>query len=247
MKQTKYTFLILMPYYNRPKDLVLALKSLQNQTHKNWKFAFVDDGSDEPGDLIVKSFFNEEDLNKVSFYNTGDTKEIKKQRVLNNPNTRGLKDKNAGPLFVSYFNNAMSSIEFDIALFLSDDDYLDTDYLKKLNHFYTRRLDVNYSYCNLILFDQTEEGYVYSSKQNRFFCNLDILPHYNLDGSQVSWRKKCFVDGCKFPEYFHVYWDAEWFEVLYEKYGKCKYNNTIGQYKKFPHKSFYARKVWKID
>ena len=51
-----------MPYYNRPKDLVLALKSLQNQTHKNWKFAFVDDGSDEPGDLIVKSFFNEEDL-----------------------------------------------------------------------------------------------------------------------------------------------------------------------------------------
>ena len=65
MKKINYTFLILIPYYNRPKDLLLALKSLQNQTHKNWKCAFVDDGSDEPGELVVKSFFNKEDLNKV--------------------------------------------------------------------------------------------------------------------------------------------------------------------------------------
>ena len=236
-----------MPYYNRPKDLLLAINSIKNQSHKNWKLAFVDDGSDMPGKDIIINFFEENDLKKIFFYNTGDTKEIKRQRVLDNPNTRGLKDKNAGHFFVPYFNSAMDDIDFDIALFLSDDDYLDIDYLKKLNNFYSRRLDVNYSYSNLILFDQAEEGYVYSSKQNRFFCNLDILPHYNLDGSQVSWRKKCFTEGCKFPDYFHVYWDAEWFEVLYKKYGKCKYNNIFGQYKKFPHKSFYERKVWKID
>ena len=39
--------LILMPYYNRPKDVLLALNSIKNQSYKNWRLVFVDDGSDE--------------------------------------------------------------------------------------------------------------------------------------------------------------------------------------------------------
>jgi glycosyltransferase involved in cell wall biosynthesis len=80
--------LILMPYYNRPKDVLLALSSIKNQSYKNWRLAFVDDGSDEPGEDIVRGFFEEKDLDKVIFYNTGDTKEIKQKRIVFSKNLK---------------------------------------------------------------------------------------------------------------------------------------------------------------
>ena len=246
-KKKENTFLILMPYYNRPNDVLLALGSIRNQYYKNWKLAFVDDGSDEPGELIVRNFFNDKEINNVSFYNTGDTREIKNQRRLDNPNIAGADNIHAGSFFVPFFNKAMNSIEFDIALFLCDDDFLNHNYLSSLNHYYNNNPDVVYSYSNLILYETIdEETTLYSSPQNRFTCDFPIHPYFNLDGSQVSWRRKCFDEGCKFNEEYHGYFDADWFRTLQIKYGKCQYNKLIGQYKRFQSAFFYEPKKWFI-
>jgi glycosyltransferase involved in cell wall biosynthesis len=240
--------LILMPYYNRPKDVLLALSSIKKQSYKNWRLAFVDDGSDEPGKDIVRSFFEEKDLDKVTFYNTGDTKEIKQKRRLDNLHKRGSENINFGSFFVPYFNKAMESIDFDIALFLSDDDFLNNNYLNQLNNYYNMYPDIIYSFCNIILYEQINENEtLYSTNSNRFTWKEAIHPHYNLDGSQVSWRSKCFKDGCRFSEEYLGYWDAEWYGTLQIKYGKCEYNKLIGQYKRFQSAFFYEPKKWYLN
>ena len=231
--------LVLMPYYNRPKEVLRALESLVKQSYNNWILAFIDDGSDEPGETVVRNFLSEKDLNKVFFYNTNDTKEIKKQRIIDNPLIKGAHDKNAGHFFVPFLNLAISDIEHDIAIFLCDDDFLEINYLRNLVNFYDNHEEVVYSYCHVILFEIIENKMMFSAVENRFYFGNPVFPYFRLDGSQVSWTKQCYLDGCKFPEFLHVYWDAEWFKVLQDKYGKCEYNNILGQYKSFSSESFY--------
>lgn len=231
--------LVLMPYYNRPKEVLRALESLEKQSYSNWVLAFIDDGSDEPGEDVVRSYFKPQDLKKVFFYNTTDTKEIKKQRIIDNPDIKGADDKNAGSFFVPFLNLATNEIEHDIAIFLCDDDYLSIDYLRNLVNFYDNHEYICYSFCNLILFEIKDNKVYFSDKKNRFYFDEPFYPYFNLDGSQVSWTKQCYLDGCKFSEFLHVYWDAEWFKVLQNKYGKCHYNKLIGQYKNFDSECFY--------
>ena len=233
------TVLILMPYYNRPVDVLRALESIEKQTYKNWKLAFIDDGSDLPGEEVVKKYFPENLWKNIYFYNTTDTKEIKKQRILDNSDIFGANDKNAGHWFVPFMNLAISEIKHDIAIFLCDDDFLKQDYLTKLVNFYDNHEDCKYSYCDILLYQIEESKFYISSEPNRFSFYKDVLPYFKLDGSQVSWTKECYEDGCKFSEDLHVYWDAEWFKVLSDKYGLCKYNKLMGQYKFFSKDSFY--------
>jgi glycosyltransferase involved in cell wall biosynthesis len=231
--------LVLMPYYNRPKEVLRALESLSKQSYKNWALAFIDDGSDDPGEKVVRSYLSERDLKKVFFYNTNDTKEIKRQRVLDNPDMNGASDKNAGHFFVPFLNLAINEIEHDIAFFLCDDDFLDINYLRNLVNYYNNHEDAAYSYCSVILFEFKDNKMYFSDEDNRFYFNIPLMPYFNLDGSQVSWTKQCYADGCRFPEFLHVYWDAEWFKVLQEKYGKCDFNKIMGQYKSFDSQAFY--------
>jgi glycosyltransferase involved in cell wall biosynthesis len=231
--------LVILPYYNRPNEVLRALESLAKQTFKNWRLAFIDDGSKEPGESIVRGFLTEQELKKVFFYNTNDTPEIKKQRAIDNPDMPGADDKNAGSFFVPFINLAISDIKHDVALFLSDDDFLQIDYLEKLNNYYNHHEDIPYSFCNLILFDVKDDKMLYSSENNRFSRYVPTPPYFNFDGSQVSWTKQCYEDGCRFSEDIHVYWDAEWFKILQDKYGLCNFNKLIGQFKNFDSKCFY--------
>jgi len=233
------TILVIMPYYNRPTDVLRSLESLSKQSHKNWKLAFIDDGSEEPGENVVKDFLSEDDLKKVFFYNTNDTPEIKKQRILDNPEIHGANDKNAGHFFVPFINLAISDVKHDVALFLCDDDFMHIDYLRKLNNYYNNHEDVPYSFCNIVLYQIKNNKMYFSDEHNRFYFDKPVYPYFRLDGSQVSWTKKCYEDGCSFSEDLHVYWDAEWFKVLQNKYGVCTYNKIVGQYKSFSMDSFY--------
>ena len=233
------TVLILMPYYNRPVEVLRSLESIEKQSYKNWKLAFIDDGSDLPGEEVVKNYFPEHLHKNIYFYNTTDTKEIKKQRILDNPDIFGANDKNAGHWFVPFLNLAISEIEHDIAFFLCDDDFLKENYLSQLVNFYENHEDCKYSFCNVLLYQIIENNFYISNEDNRFSFYKDMAPYFNLDGSQVSWTKQCYKEGCRFTEDLHVYWDAEWFKILSDKFGKCKYNKLIGQYKCFDKDSFY--------
>ena len=54
MEKKELKFLILLFYYNRPKMVLNALNSINKLSYKNFEIAFIDDGSDNPGEPVVK-------------------------------------------------------------------------------------------------------------------------------------------------------------------------------------------------
>ena len=234
-------FLIIIIYYNRPKQILRALESVKNQKHTNWQVAFFDDHSDIPGEDIVRDFLSEEDLKKFTFYRSPDTREIKNNRKKIFEETYGFNKDNTGALITDWFNIAMSDHTFDVALFLCDDDLLHTDYLKKLNTFYNNYPEVNYSFSNVILFDERYHNWEDMHEvRNRFYRPFPVNPYFNLDTSQVSWREKCFKnDNVAFRKDYHLNFDAEWYKQLFAKYGPCVPNYATGQYKNFDKDAFH--------
>ena len=199
-------------YYNRPKMVVNALKSIQKQTYQKWKLVFVDDSSEVPGDEIVKEIFGNDD--RVVCYNTND------------------KDKTFGQsIFGKYWNYGMMTHNSDIGIMLCDDDMLCADYLKNLNEYYTTNRYINYSYGHVIPYDPFNN--VELSKNNilnRF--NTDINPVCSVDASQVSWR----IPLMKFHKIFFSYpktknLDEDLYRQLYNNFGTCKFNGIDTQYK----------------
>ena len=225
--------LIMLLYYQRPTQVRDSLVSLKNQPYKNWHLAFIDDGSEDSGEQIVKSIFNEEELKKVTFYNTNDTKEEKKKRSIQF--FEETKIEHPGTLAYNYFNTAMNEHDFDIAMFLCDDDAIYENHLSELNSFYLNNPNIVYSYSNIILFDHRYEKYYESNvKSHRFLRIGKVRGYFNLDTSQVSWRSSVFKkDNLRLREGLYPYFDAYWYEALYQKYGLCEPNFLISQYKNF--------------
>ena len=234
-------FLIILMYYNRPEGLIRALESIRSQSYSNWHVAFIDDGSDLAGEDIVKDYFTEEELSKVTFYNTNDTREIKKSRALAHKHLNGFDDRHSGMWLNPMFNKAVKENEHDLALFLCDDDLLQEKYLSNLNRFYNANHGTDYSYSLVILFDERHHNWKdMTVVTNRFFCTEPIHPYFRLDTSQVSWRSSVYLmDNVWFDEEFHNYFDAFWYKRLFEKYGPCVFNGMVGQYKNFDEDAFH--------
>ena len=122
MEKKGLKFLILLFYYNRPKMVLNALTSINKLSYKNIEIAFIDDGSDHPGEPVAREHLKPSILKKVKFYNTNDTI---KQKI-----DRG------GSEFGKLANEAVKNSDADIVLMLCDDDALFSDYLDYLNRFY---------------------------------------------------------------------------------------------------------------
>ena len=80
MEKKELKFLILLFYYNRPKMVLNALNSINKLSYKKFEVAFIDDGSDNPGEPIVRETLKPSFLKKVTFYNTNDTVKAKIER-----------------------------------------------------------------------------------------------------------------------------------------------------------------------
>jgi len=216
-----YKFLIISFYYNRPNLVKNALLSLKNSTYANWELAFIDDGSDIPGEDIVKDIF--EDTSNISFYNSYDSLEDKMKR-------RGYQGSNMG----LYAQKALDKSNSDYGLFLCDDDMLIPDYLEKLNKFYNINPEKYYSYCHIKTYDPkelipTEPFDKVEYKQN---ITESTNPFYKLDMSQVSFNvKEAQKEEIYFPYPLTVNIDAEVFLQMHQKWGDITFNGIDGEYK----------------
>src|SRR5437588_1330755 len=64
--------LIILLYWDRPKMIKNALNSIKEQNYDNWELAFIDDGSEVPGEPIVKEILKDH-LDKVKIIRTETT------------------------------------------------------------------------------------------------------------------------------------------------------------------------------
>ena len=59
---------IVLPTFNRAEYLPRALKSVINQTYKNWEILIVDDGSEDETLNLVKNYINNDVNIKYHFH-----------------------------------------------------------------------------------------------------------------------------------------------------------------------------------
>jgi glycosyltransferase involved in cell wall biosynthesis len=212
--------LILMAYCNRPKMVEIPLRSIQNQSYKNWELAFVDDGSLVSGEYIVKTILSD-DLDKVKFYNTHHTPEDK--------------IKNGGSVFGRFWNEAMYESDADIAIMLCDDDALYPEYLQKLVDYYSFEQSVNYSYGHVSVFNPntcTNLDSLVLDRSSDLNKTGQFNPVCQVDASQVSWRiDKVKENNITFPVPKTTDLDAAIYNAMFSSFGNCVYNGIIAQYK----------------
>ena len=214
------TILILLPYYNRPTLVKNALNSLKTQAYKNWKLAFIDDGSEHPGRPIVESLFDSEDLERTTFYSTEDSREKKLEQ--------------GGSRYPQFLNKALTEIEADVAIFLCDDDALYEDYLENLNRYHTNNPNVVYCYGHVIPFNPQKEAMTPLLGKRPFPHNHthDLMACNHVDASQVSWKIKPTREaGVMFNDIQTANLDASLYQQLDLLFGPCQYNGFISQYK----------------
>lgn len=226
----KIRFLILLSYYNRPLLLRKSLQSVLDATtsYPNWELAFGDDGSEIPGEPIVREVLGKH-LNKVSFYNTHATIEDK------------IRD---GITIGKLANQALSRTECDVCVTLCDDDRLHPEYLSRLARYFLENPDVMYCWSNIFLCNPLTDngdfglGGVYNEISGA------IVPHGRLDGSQVAYRVGAVREnGIWYRETtkpskenvglnpWSYSLDYELFRSLYENFGLCHHTGFVSQYK----------------
>ena len=60
-----YLVSIITPCYNVEKTIKKYLESILNQTYKNLELIFIDDGSTDETEKIIKEYINEFEQNKI--------------------------------------------------------------------------------------------------------------------------------------------------------------------------------------
>ena len=99
---------IIIPVYNAVEYLDRCLKSIRNQTHKNFECICVDDGSVDDSKMILSNFVESDSRFKYIY------------------------QENAGPSAAR--NNGIDISTGKYITFVDSDDYIDDDYLQNLLH-----------------------------------------------------------------------------------------------------------------
>lgn len=225
-RMKKLKFLILLFYYERPNYLTHVLQSVKNSTYDNWNLCVIDDGCVSPAYDLINGSFSEDERKKhrIAYIQTFDSQE--------NKNSRG------GSQFGEYANCAIKNSDADIVLMLCDDDLLKPNYLQELNEYYTKNLSVKYSYSHLNFYDPSmglpSEENVVNDSYTRYLVtsSCPINPVRRVDSSQVSWRRKPWIDdGIQFPCPRTSNLDEIIYGHMYAAWGDCHFNGIVAQWK----------------
>lgn len=128
MKKMKYS--IIIPVYNVEEYLDRCLKSILNQTYFNYEVIIVNDGSPDNSDNIIKSYEKED-------------KRFKGYKKVNG----GLSDAR---------NYGLKYATGDYLIFIDADDYIENNYLEKVNDVLERNKDIDVLKFKIKLVDEGE-------------------------------------------------------------------------------------------
>ena len=95
---------IILPFYNSQKFLEEAIKSIINQTYKNWELLLINDGSSDDSLKIAKKYLRDKRLKLISY------------------------DKNKGPAYSR--NLGIKEAQGEYICFLDSDDLWEKKKLK---------------------------------------------------------------------------------------------------------------------
>ena len=163
-------FLIIIPAYNEEESILSCLKSIENQSFKDFSCVVVNDNSTDNTVKIVSSFIEDKDRFCLL--------EMKGDLHLENTHSPGAK-------VIRAFNfglNSQDLSDFDIICKFDADIIFPTHYLEEINKVYEKNPKIGMA-----------SGLVYIEKDGRWqFENLSSKNH--IRGPIKSYRKSCFIE-----------------------------------------------------
>lgn len=216
--------LVIILYWDRPKMVRNALNSIKEMEYDNWELAFIDDGSEVPGEPIVREILGDH-IDNVKFTRAETTMA---QRF------------DPGSPIGLYINDAVMASTADVAVLVCDDDALLPNYFSNLNKWFSENPNEVWGYCHVVTFDPSREDYHTLPKIARPIGTdinshtTRIAPSCAVDSSQVAYRTRCIKDeGIRwiYPQTGCL--DANFYEKMYAQYGLCPFMGFVGQYKAY--------------
>ena len=201
--------LILLFYFNRPNLVKIALNSIKKHNYQNWEIAFIDDGSEAEGRPIVEEILPES-IDKIKFYNTNDSIEVKMNR-----------NREDGSIFGKYAQQAMMESDAEFVVMLCDDDALYPDYLKNLNDYFINHQEEKYVYSHIHTYDPILTPLDANPPFEPHHLNKTepLNPHFKIDMSQVAWRRKSYIESkIQFPYPMTINCDAVIFNQMFNSF-----------------------------
>jgi glycosyltransferase involved in cell wall biosynthesis len=211
-----------MCYYNRPNLIRFGLKSIKEQSYKNWNLVLIDDGSNQSAYQSMCEILND-DIHKCKYINTYMAAEDK--------------IKLGGSLFGLYWTHACLNKACDLGVMLCDDDALVPDYLENLNQFFVNNPNEMWCYTHYKGYDPYAQKDFSNIKisVNSALNTERINPDSKLDASQVAFKLNAFRENYVefgYPKTANL--DSDLYRKLYPIYGPCPYAGFFGQYKGLP-------------
>ena len=222
MKQHK--FLIILAYYERPKIVLNALESILEIDYDNFEVHFIDDGSVQKGEPIVREKCASI-IDKFTFHYID--------------NTPQQKDKQGGSIHGKYLNIAIQESDADYVMILCDDDAIHPNFFKKFNDFINQEGDNRkaYYYNHTIIYDCLTENWKTGLERGNknHFTNRHtqpISPSFNVDSSQIIYsRRKFLSDGLSYPFPQTKNLDAAIYSQMVHHWGLCHFTGLDCQIK----------------
>jgi len=222
MKMNK--FLIILAYYERPKVVLNTLKSLLDISYPEFEVHFIDDGSINKGEPVVREICSSI-IDKFKFDYIDNTINQKKEQ--------------GGSIHGHYLNKAINESDADHVIILCDDDAIFPHFLTKLNILLNKEenKNKNYFYHNMVLYDSLNESYLNGVNRMDFsyFTNTHKTPINcagKVDSSQVTYSRKSFVDyKLSYPSPQTSGLDMSIFNQMFSVWGPCGYSGLVSQVK----------------
>ena len=182
---------IILNCYNGEKYLIEALKSIENQTYKNWELVFWDNLSTDKSKEILKSFKNKK--------------------------FRYFKSKKHTSLY-SARNLAIRKAKGEYISFLDCDDTWENNKLKKqIKLFEDKKVAVVYG--NLFVKKNKKIRKYYNYNLKKGYLYKDLIQNYNIGILTVIIKKKILIKEKKiFNNKYNIIGDFDLFLRLSKKY-----------------------------
>ena len=227
-------FLIILAYYERPKIVLNALNSLLDINYSEFEVHFIDDGSINKGEPIVRDVCSSI-IDKFTFHYIDNSIEEKEEQ--------------GGSIHGKYLNLALQQSDADHVIILCDDDAIYPNFLNDLNDFLNKEenKNKNYFYHKILLYDSLKEDYTESIKRNELNLrynehNYPINCRGVVDSSQVTYSRKAFVnDGLLYPHPQTEMLDFYIFQLMFEKWGVAYNTDLISQVKSYNENNLIER------
>jgi glycosyltransferase involved in cell wall biosynthesis len=222
MKMNK--FLIILAYYERPTIVLNSLRSIMDISYPDYEVHFIDDGSTNRGEPIVREYCASI-IDKFKFDYIDNTIEQKKAQ--------------GGSIHGRYLNKAINESDADHVIILCDDDAIYPDFLTRLNIHINKEenKDKKYFYHNMVLYDSLVEPYEdgIERKDFSYFTNQWKTPINcagKVDSSQVTYSRHAFVEsGLFYPAPQTSGLDMAIYNKMASVWGLCEYSGLISQLK----------------